>query len=93
LKNLTPVQTLVGLILVGFAISGWFYGLRGRSIAEGNSFTNDEKLIIQLQDQIRALSETNIQLNDRIKSLSGGEVTPEVSQPVLPGRPVKIETH
>ncbi|HQZ29514.1 MAG: hypothetical protein KA250_06345 [Verrucomicrobiales bacterium] len=93
MKNLTPVQTLIALLLVGLAISGWLYGLRGKSIAEGNSFTNDEKLLVQLQDQIRALSDANAELNARIRTLSGEEPATAEPQPLLPERPVKIETH
>lgn len=87
---------MIALLLVGLAISGWLYGLRGKSIAEGNSFTNDEKLLVQLQDQIRALSDANVELNARIRTLSGEkpvEPAEEAPQPLLPERPVKIETH
>lgn len=70
MKNLTPVQSLLLLILVGIAASGWFYGVYWKRVASGSLFSPDEKVLIQLQDQISALHEQNAELQNKIKELS-----------------------
>lgn len=106
MKSLTPAQSLVLLILVGLAISGWLYGIHWKRVASGDLFSSDEKLMIRLQDQISTLSETNVNLNEQLKAYADEEVDPEEGEsatvpaveapqnaPVLPAPPQKIETH
>ncbi len=57
--KLTPGQSLALLVLIGIAVAGWLYGVHWKKIASGDAFSQDEKLLIQLQDQIRTLSEKN----------------------------------
>ncbi len=73
MKNLTPVQSLVLLVLVGIAVSGWFYGVYWKRVASGSLFSPDEKVLIQLQDQISALHDQNARLHDKIKELTPAE--------------------
>ena len=97
MKSLTPIQSLLLLLLLSLAIGGWLYGTHWKRIASGDLFTDDEKMTIRLQEQIEALSNENGELRARIKSLtdeSGGKViTQSPPGPALPGRPQKIETH
>jgi len=60
--KLTPGQSLALLLIVGFAVAGWLYGLHWKKVASGDAFSQDEKLLIQLQDQIRTLSTKNAEL-------------------------------
>jgi hypothetical protein len=69
-KNLTPVQSLILLILIGGAISGWFYGVYWKRVASGSLFSPDEKVLIQLQDQISTLHEQNANLHERLAELA-----------------------
>lgn len=97
MKALTPVQSLLFLILAGATIAGWAYGLHWKRIASGDLFTSDEQLMIRLQDQISALSEENESLHKRIRELGGSELETDPSQiaestgplelPVLPSQP------
>lgn len=75
MKALTPVQSLLFLVLAGATIAGWAYGLHWKRIASGDLFTSDERLMIRLQDQISALTEENERLHGRIREL--GEAEPE----------------
>lgn len=105
MKALTPAQSLVLLVLVGLAISGWLYGIHWKRVAVGDLFSKDERLMIRLQDQIRTLTETNANLNEQLKAQTdtaeGTDVTetpepvplPAERGPVLPQRAQKIETH
>jgi hypothetical protein len=107
-KALTPVQSLVLLLLAGFGLAGWIYGIHWKRVASGDLFTGDEKHIIRLQDQIESLTRENDSLHQRLRKLESGEETapssaPSVPAPVvlpasgagpqLPPRPQKIETH
>lgn len=74
MKNLTPVQSLILLILIGIAVSGWFYGVYWKRVASGSLFSPAEKVLIQLQDQISALHDQNAVLHDKIKELTSAEV-------------------
>lgn len=69
--QLSPTQSLVLLVLVGIAIGGWVYGLHWKNIASGGGFTRDEKVIFQLQDQIEALTQQNVELNDALREARG----------------------
>lgn len=73
MKSLTPGQSLVLLILCGVALSGWLYGIHWKRVASGDLFSSDEKLMIRLQDQIRSLSETNANLNEKLKAYAAEE--------------------
>lgn len=81
MKPITPAQSLVLLILVGLAISGWLYGIHWKRVASGDLFSSDEKLMIRLQDQIRSLSDTNANLNEQLKAYADEEVDPKEEVP------------
>ncbi|MDF1741473.1 MAG: hypothetical protein P1U86_20090 [Verrucomicrobiales bacterium] len=70
MKNLTPVQSLILLVLAGIAVSGWFYGVYWKRVASGSLFSPDEKVLIQLQDQISALHDQNARLQEKIAELT-----------------------
>jgi hypothetical protein len=80
-KALSPVQSLVLLLLAGFGLAGWFYGIHWKRVASGDLFTGDEKHIIRLQDQIESLTKENDSLHQRLRKLEGGEDA--ASSPVL----------
>jgi hypothetical protein len=71
--KLTPGQSLVLLLLIGGGVSGWLYGVHWKKIANGDGFSQEEKLIIQLQDQIRTLSDQNAQLIGKLHDLQADE--------------------
>ena len=78
--QLTPVQSLVLLLLLGLAVSGWLYGIHWKRVASGITFTKEETIMIQLQDQIEVLSQKNASLNQAIRELQG-ETNPEPAVP------------
>ena len=67
--KLTPGQSLALLVLVGIAMAGWLYGIHWKKIASGDAFSQDEKLLIQLQEQIRTLSQKNTALVKQVNEL------------------------
>lgn len=69
--NFSPTQSLILLVLLGLSISGWFYGIYWKRVADGEVFTNKERLIIQLQDQVRVLSDKNEELNTELSRITG----------------------
>lgn len=71
--QLTPGQSFVLLILLGFGITGWLYGLHWKKVANGDGFTRDEKVIFQLQGQIEELSERNAELSNALREYTGEE--------------------
>lgn len=81
MKSLTPAQSLAFLILAGVAISGWSYGIHWKRIASGDLFSNEERLMIRLQDQIRSLTETNANLNEQLKAHADGLELTEGTDP------------
>ncbi len=88
--NLSPAQSLILLVLAGLSISGWFYGIYWKRVADGSVFTKEEKIMIQLQDQINVLNDKNEELNETISKLrdpdGSSEVTPKNQDaPVTPG--------
>ena len=99
MKALSPIQSLVLLVLAGLAIAGWCYGLHWKRVVAGELFSSDELMMVRLQDQIDALSEENATLHEKLRSFSGEPVapaetaTPLTPVPVLPSGPQKIETH
>lgn len=88
--KVSPAQSLALLILLGLSVSGWLYGIYWKRVASGSVFTKEEKVMIQLQDQIQVLTDKNAELNARISELSnpGGETAitaKEKPAPVTPG--------
>ncbi len=80
--KLTPGQSLALLVLIGIAAAGWLYGIHWKKIASGDAFSQDEKLLIQLQDQIRTLSEKNAALVKQVNGLQKeAAVEGEVDEP------------
>lgn len=77
--QLTPVQSLVFLVLTGLSISGWIYGIHWKRIASGSTFTKEERIMISLQDQISVLTEKNEELNEALKKIQGDE-SPEAAK-------------
>lgn len=84
MKSLSPVQSLVLLLIAGLAMAGWLYGLHWKRVATGGKpvprmpvegFTQEEKVIVDLQDQISALTEENDSLHKRIRELDGTGTT------------------
>lgn len=75
--NLSPAQSLGLLLLVALSVTGWFYGIYWKRVASGTLFTKDEKVIVQLQDQIRVLSEKNAALNETIHRLTNPDAEQE----------------
>lgn len=90
--QLTPVQSLVFLVLLGLSISGWLYGIHWKRIASGSSFTKEERVMIGLQDQISVLTEKNEELTAALKKAEGGEEPedPKVKYSPKPKEPVEL---
>jgi hypothetical protein len=101
-KSPSPVQSLVFLLVAGLAIAGWFYGLHWKRVAAGGKpiprnpvegFTQEEKVIVELQDQISALTEENDSLHKRIRELEGtGAIEAEPSPAGEVGAPPSLES-
>ena len=87
MKALTPVQSLVLLLLAGFGIAGWIYGIHWKRVASGDLFTGDEKHIIRLQDQIERLTAENDSLHLRLRKLESGEEPAPSSASSVPAVP------
>ena len=83
-KSLSPAHSLVLLLLVGLAISGWFYGIHWKRVASGVLFSSEEKLMIRLQDQIRSLTETNVSLNEQLKAFADAADGPGLADGAAP---------
>ncbi len=92
--QLSPVQSLVLLVLAGLAISGWLYGLHWKRVASGDSFTKEERIMIQLQDQIEVLTRKNEELNQALRDAEGGESSSEAAPvPASPPEdPIELPT-
>jgi hypothetical protein len=82
-KANSELQILAFLLLTGFGAGGWFYGLHWKRVASGDLFTNDERLLVRLQDQIEALTKENEALHLRLRRLEGGggDVAPAAVEP------------
>lgn len=65
----SPLQLLALLILAAAGISGWLYGWRWKQVAMGTKPTNDEALIISLQDQLDRLRSDNGRLMEALHGL------------------------
>lgn len=106
LRNLksspSPVQSLVFLLIAGLAIAGWFYGWHWKRVATAGKpiprtpvegFTQEEKVIVELQDQISALTEENDSLHKRIRDLEGtGTIEAKPKPPGEVGGPPSLES-
>ncbi len=79
--QLTPGQSFVLLILLGFGITGWLYGLHWKKVASGDGFTKDEKVIFHLQGQIENLTERNRELSRALRDSTGDQNLPESDVP------------
>lgn len=89
MKPLTPLQSLIFLVTLGAAIGGWSYGIHWKRVASGSLFTNDEKMMISLRDQIEALEKDNASLRQQLHP----PVAEPAAAPEMPPRAQKIETH
>lgn len=94
MKATPELQILALLLLAGFGAGGWFYGLHWKRVASGDLFTNDERLLVRLQDQIEALTKENKALHLRLRRLEGGggDVVPAADEPApaVPAAPVAL---
>lgn len=80
--QLTPGQSLILLILLGFGITGWLYGLHWKKVASGDGFTREEKVIFQLQGQIEELSQRNAELSGALREFTGEVGEAEEKRPL-----------
>ena len=72
MKASSPAQSLILLAVAGIAAAGWAYGVHWKRVASGDLFSADERLIVQLQDQIGALTREVEALRGRLRELEGG---------------------
>ncbi|MCP5538984.1 MAG: hypothetical protein H7A53_07045 [Akkermansiaceae bacterium] len=73
----SPKLVLAFLVLAALAGSGWLYGVHWKRVARGDDLTQEERLIVDLQDQLDALRAENAELRRRL-----GEATaPGPAQP------------
>jgi len=80
LKTLDSRFVLLLLVLVGLAVAGWCYGLHWKRVSLGGAFTPGEKLIVQLQDQIKALTDQNKSLLKQLNSTEAPEEATEAAE-------------
>ncbi|MCB1064024.1 MAG: hypothetical protein KDN20_14020 [Verrucomicrobiae bacterium] len=76
-SRLSPVHLLLILLAGAFAVSGWFYGWHWKRVATGAEPTQEEALIIQLQDQLDLMRAENDRLTGQLRE------TPSQSEPVV----------
>ncbi len=89
MKKASPELIFIGLILFGIGISGWIYGIHWKQVASGKKFSGEERLIIQLQDQIDALSEENeIFARELRKLIPEGTDLPSKGDSTSPAQPL-----
>lgn len=81
MKAFSPAQSLILLALAGIAVAGWAYGIHWKRVASGDLFSADERLIIQLQDQIGALTREAEALRGRLRELENGGYTDPGTEP------------
>tara|TARA_R110002096_G_scaffold242836_6_gene434690 strand:- start:1127 stop:1405 length:279 start_codon:yes stop_codon:yes gene_type:complete len=79
--KLSPGLSLLLLILIGIALSGWLYGIHWKRVASGSRFSAEERLIIQLQDQIRALSEESESLSAKLQEAKADVISSTQQSP------------
>ena len=87
MENHRSLNILAALVFAGIAISGWLFGWKWKGRAnrleqtveelrgqlEGNAFTEDEKALIDLQDQVDALRQENSRLSEALRKKTAGE--------------------
>jgi hypothetical protein len=64
---ITPVQWLIVLLAIAAGAWGWLYGLNWKRIAGGADTTHQEKLLIDLQDQLIELRAENEKLRAQLR--------------------------
>lgn len=74
---LSPFQILGLLLLLAVAVCGWIYGWHWKQVAIGDKPTQEEALIIDLQDQLDLLRDDNDRLAKRVRELSPPETPTE----------------
>ena len=82
--KLTPGQSLALLVLVGIATAGWLNATHRKKSATGDAFSQDEKLLIQLQEQIRILSQKNTALAEQVNELQKVAAVEDVEESEAP---------
>lgn len=82
--RLSPVGLLGLLVLAATAASGWFYGWHWRQVASGGKPTQEEKLIIQLQDKLDAARAENERLTGLLR-VKEEAADPDPEPPADPG--------
>lgn len=73
----SPVHLLLMLLAGAVAVSGWFYGWHWKRVATGEEPTQEEALIIQLQDQLNLLRAENDRLSGQLRE------TPSETEPTI----------
>lgn len=71
-SRLAPVQWLALLLAFAAAASGWLYGLHWKRVARGGDTTHEERLLIDLQDQLDRMRAENERLTARLHEREGG---------------------
>jgi hypothetical protein len=84
----TPAQWLLLILAAAVAVSGWIYGAQWKRVATGGDTTHEEKLIIDLQDQIERLRGENERLSGLLHAAEKRDPVPESTEP--PGTPPPV---
>lgn len=82
--RISPLLLFGFLVLLAVAVSGWLFGWHWRQVASGGKPTHDEKLIIQLQDQLDAARAENERLTGQLRSFEEGAEATEVPPSDVP---------
>jgi len=69
-KPISSLQVLAVLVLIALALSGWLWGFHYKQIADGKKLTEEEKALIDMQDQNLRLIEENERLSAEIRRLT-----------------------
>lgn len=97
MKSLSPSQSLVFLLISGLAIGGWIQGVKWKhSAATGKpapktpaaGFTQEEKVIVALQDQVTALNKEVEALQKRLRELGDPMLGEPKVSPAGEGAPI-----
>ena len=68
-KNGGSLRILILLIGLAITASGWIWGLQFKQVADGAKFSDDERFLIELQDQLERLTEENEKLSAKLREL------------------------
>ena len=86
-----PLQLLLILLLAAVAVSGWIYGWHWKQVAVGTKATHEERLLMELQDQLDLLRADNEALSQRLRAEGepspGGAISSEDAAAPPPGDP------